>query len=384
MSFVTGMVLLMTTLAAKPAGHPLCVQRLDRKFETLPVACIDLGGEILDAHGLPNGGVAALVKGAEKGALEIVRWKGEAGAPPERRRLEVEGRILASRARADGDLVVVTDRAVVRVAPDGTITARRTFVARPENLAAVAPDGAWLLSARRLTWFGLDGSERILTGPWPAPRWRPGSDAPPGEPAPASLYATTSNDAVLLEEIAEEHPVEKHRPDDLTTRVFVTRFDREGRILGEVTIGKVRTKLEWFWSEDSSSNPTGIPQHFGLVRKRWVGGVGRGAVAEQPDGGVVAAFEIDGERGTTLQAFDQRLRDKWSRRVETENLVVASPPWARGLLFYDKFGGVVGYNDRGRSEQSIGFPFPKPFGDHAPPGASIGQTAAGEWYIVLW
>ncbi len=35
-------------------------------------------------------------------------------------------------------------------------------------------------------------------------------------------------------------------------------------------------------------------------------------------------------------------------------------------------------------EETIGFRFPKPFGDSPPAGASVGQKPAGEWFIALW
>jgi hypothetical protein len=351
------------------------------------------GGEVRGPMQVtPAGEVTALVARA-KGEMDLVRWSAD-GKELLRRRVELAAAVFDSRLEPDGSLVVVDEKDIVKLGHDGRTLARRRVaelesVARYERYrvygelrskAAAAPEGAWIATSERLLFAGFDGKGISV----PAPIGvrceaihQPGGRGCKESIHTVSLVANESGECLLVEELGIDHRIKGGH--DRTEQLVLSLVSRTGELLAQRMLGKVESRLEWFWAEnrDSRSLMPSIPD-FGLVRRRY-SGLARLRIAGERQG---KGFIVIGSGiGCRIRQFDPRLGDGWCRTILTAGMTELSPAWTKDILIvsgdyvntYDE-AGALHYAElkprEGEPERTI-------------LNTAIGQTPGGDW-IVAW
>jgi hypothetical protein len=373
------------------ADDTIHVTRIDSTLASTGRFTWAAGGEIQGPMQIaPAGEVIALVARA-KGEMDLLRWSPE-GKEVSGRRVELATAVLDSRLEPDGSLVVVDEKEIVKLGRDGKTLARRQVPelksvalsmrrgddSKPQSKVAAASEGAWIVTPERLLFARFEGKD--VNVPAPIGVRCEAIHQPDERECKEAIRAVTvvaneAGECLLSEELVIDHRV-KGYSHDRTEQLVLSVVSRTGDVLAQRTFGKVESRLEWFWVERGSHNPTPFPSHFGIVRRRYSGLARLGIAGERRGNGFIAILE------GRVRLFDSRLRDiKWDGRFIDVGMIELSPAWTKGMLIvsgdyvntYDE-AGMLHYAELKPRE---GEP------ERTPLNTAIGQTPGGEW-IVAW
>jgi hypothetical protein len=352
---------------------------LDERLQIVAQANWTVAGVLAGrVHVLPSGEIVAIVEPADEGKPRLVRWSAR-GNEVAARDVDVERGIRTTRLQADGMLVLVTNASVAKLGTDGAVVARQRLPFQVGNaIVAPSPRGAWFGFPDRIVYVGLDGA-------------RVEKRAPLGVPASprnglTGMLATENDDCLIAEENVLEHQVRgRDRGPDLTMQRVLTLVDVRGNVLAKTTLGKTRTRWEWFWREDNQNSSVPIPKDAGIVRARYEGRIAVDGWSERQDGDFLMVLweELNPEAPRRiLLRLDHSLRQRWRKPFDRDSGMDISPGWVRGLLVHGGPGRVISYDEAGRSERFAFVAYPSEADLSGLRGVALGRDTAGRWVVV--
>jgi hypothetical protein len=164
-----------------------------------------------------------------------------------------------------------------------------------------------------------------------------------------------------------------------TRQVALTLLDGEGRSGAQVTLGEVRSRLEWFNFDSSGGNFSIFPGKFTLVRRSYEGNAGVGLVGERPGGDLMVML---GDHGSWLVRLDRSLRVKWKRWVQGQNLPALAPSWSKGIFLYSGGYFTRAFDESGGAERQGEVKWDEYDPSHYRSVAN--QSSTGEWLLVSY
>jgi len=370
-----GAIAMVTMTTQASAEDRLSLHRLDADLRPGRQVSWPAGGRLLGpVHVRPDGRVVALIE-PRPGALQVVEWSIE-GKEAARRPLEgAAGKAATSRLSADGTLTVVTGAAILKLGADGRALARRSLTLRAAEALAVraAPSGAWFAFKDRLVFAGFEGDPIVK----PAPISAGAAEIPF-----LGMAVSRQDECLLAEGRSVTHRLSGNPGGDTTRQVVLTLVDRKGQVRGRRVLGEIGTEREWFWSEKQPSNPSFLPNHFGLVRTRHRGWTDLEALAEAGHGGFLAVLSEGGVM--VLKGLDAELEELFSRALRSKPPFAISPPWTKGLLLAAGERTALAFDERGGSERRGAFREVEGGPERDSLRVTVGQGPQGEWLVVLY
>jgi hypothetical protein len=362
----------------------ISVYRFDAKLNQTSVKSWSIGQDqiVPPLQALPGGDLAAIVRPASGGKLVLTRWTLE-GAGILRRELDAAEIVAVSEAA--GELTVVTPGEIQRISlADGHTLARRPLASSLQGLkkAEASSRGAWLLFDDRIVYVPLEGPAMTMALPLVKAR---ATDCRPNEPcgrvaSHRDLYALPDEACIVTESLVSEYSVkgQAHAPDQVRLSVL-SLLGSDAQIMAQSPVGQVSAKKEWFWSRQSPSNPTIVPDEMGLVRTRHEGGPGISSVGARGNGDIIVMTD-----DRNVVRLDRKLDESWRQSIQSPGRAELSPAWTKDILVANAGSAFTEISEDGKRSRK-GY-----YEDAAAdsrfhgrfPRTAIGQTSAGGWIIV--
>lgn len=269
------------------------------------------------------------------------------------------------------------------------------------NLVAASPLGAWIVFPDKVisAVFGkpLVELKRPLFNQSP-----PQSDHSEScnNPARSTDLVVMADGSCLVEEVDRRCFYVKGRglPDEVDLGVY-TKLDPSGKVLRQITQGKVGKWRDWFWSESGGTYSNSITD-FGLVRDRYGmdGGMGDefpflyhdSANSERQNGDLIFIRSHDKSIVRVNRDFKKIWKFKLDEegntsRIDLSFAKVISPPWSKGILLHEG-RRVFQISDDGRSfhQGLVAFemgPMGKLPSGRAARLTAVGRAPSGKWQV---